>query len=684
MTLSAAEYARGVIWLLAVLGSLGVAAVVVRKALVPGWSGAAARLVEAVVLLTLLQLVARILGALSVFRWGAFLALAIAVGGASIAGARLLAERISPAQPPPFPSPATGIGQRGQRAETIVATAALAVVAAQWCTHVAEAMAVGMTHADTLWYHGPFTARFLQTGGFGELGSLGYPESRYFPLDAELLHATLTMPFQRDVLVPLTNGFFAALALCAAWCVGRRFGAGALAVLATTMVLGLPTLAGTQPGQASNDVMVAALLMTAVALAVESGHRPVPIAFAGAALGLAVATKLTIAAPAVVLAVGGLIVLLRDHRHRAALLWTASIALVGSFWFVRNWILTGSPLPFVELSIGRFHLAGPAAVEGRASLVSTLDDLGEWQSWYRDGLRAGFGWLWFVVLGVVVGGALVTAVRRSGMIRVAALAVLAGVAVFPFMPLTGELPFRFNIRYLTPTMLLAMPIAAVAAATARRPTPWRIGLTVACAAVVVVDLGARHHERTAAWPGHWWMAMLGAAAVVLAVLAIRRPPAVSRRPLAAIAAGAVGVVVLAGWPVQRHYLSHRYVDAGLVDAPLNAYFRGVSGQRVDVLGTPETYPFFGADLSNDVTDHSGDPPPDEPSPGVVCRYWRSTLRPGPRLIAVSGFGFLAPSLTAPEREVTFASAPGVATELEDGERAVYRVDVSLDPDGCPR
>ena len=121
------------------------------------------------------------------------------------------------------------------------------------------------------------------------------------------------------------------------------------------------------------------------------------------------------------------------------------------------------------------HLAGPAAVEGRASLVSTLDELDEWQSWYRDGLRAGFGWLWFVVLGIVVAGPLVAAVRRRGMVRVAALAVLAGVAVFPFMPLTGEFPFRFNIRYLTPTMLLAMPIAAiVAAATASQrlsPTP---------------------------------------------------------------------------------------------------------------------------------------------------------------------------------------------------------------------
>jgi len=101
-----------------------------------------------------------------------------------------------------------------------------------------------------------------------------------------------------------------------------------------------------------------------------------------------------------------------------------------------------------------------------------------------------------------------------------------------------------------------------------------------------------------------------------------------------------------------------------------------------VIGTPETYPFFGVDLSNEVVDHSEVDPP--VATGEVCRFWRSALQSGPRLIAVSSHGFLVRHLTETERQVTFAAAPGVATELDDGDRAVYRVEGDLDPADCPQ
>ena len=46
----------------------------------------------------------------------------------------------------------------------------------------------------------------------------------------------------------------------AAWCIAQRWRSGALAVLMVALVFGLPSIAGTQPGQASNDMMATAIL----------------------------------------------------------------------------------------------------------------------------------------------------------------------------------------------------------------------------------------------------------------------------------------------------------------------------------------------------------------------------------------------------------------------------------------
>ena len=156
------------------------------------------------------------------------------------------------------------------------------------------------------------------------------------------------------------------------------------------------------------------------------------------------------------------------------------------------------------------------------------------------------------------------------------------------------------------------------------------------------------------------------------------PPAVG----VGAAAAALALVAGAGWLVQRAYLDGRYVDTGLSEDALNEHFRDVRDAEVDVFGTNETYPFFGADLSNHVVDHSRQLYSFDPAPDDACRHWRSRLERGPRYVVLSPGGYLLRHFTAAERAAIFEDDPLTSVELRVDGRVVYRVAGTLDPGRC--
>ena len=212
-----------------------------------------------------------------------------------------------------------------------------------------------MTEGDTLWYHGVFAARFVQEGRLDFFPDLGNAAQAFFPANSQVYHAMAFFPFDRDLLSLVFNLAFAPLALLAAYCVGRRRGLGALCVTAVAVVLGLPGIVGVHPGQATNDVLCATFLLVAVALLLEGGIAPLPLALASVASALSLGTKLTVSVPLTVLTV--LIVAEAVRRRRPALVvaWLAPLAVFGSFWFLRNWALVDNPLPFYDLHLGPLH-----------------------------------------------------------------------------------------------------------------------------------------------------------------------------------------------------------------------------------------------------------------------------------------------------------------------------------------
>ena len=87
------------------------------------------------------------------------------------------------ARRPADPAPRRSAARSPDGPTVAIVAAAGAALLAQWAAHTAVALDGGMTQLDTLYYHGPYSARFLQDGTIGDLAGLGTSGSRLYPLE---------------------------------------------------------------------------------------------------------------------------------------------------------------------------------------------------------------------------------------------------------------------------------------------------------------------------------------------------------------------------------------------------------------------------------------------------------------------------------------------------------------------
>ncbi|HYH60486.1 MAG TPA: hypothetical protein VD766_01335, partial [Solirubrobacterales bacterium] len=347
-TLSAADYLLGAGILALITGAFAFAAVRVRRAVLPGFSGPPALVADTIAFLTLAIVTAEILGTFSAFTELGMILGALAV--ATIAALTLNhpqrgltpgltppAEKsrtlrdstlnhpqggLTPGLTPPAP-PAHRLGL------TIVAIV-VAVIFAGWAIPTLSGITSGMGRADTLWYHMPLSLRFADTGSTGELFFFDpIFFASFYPANSEVLHAIPILAFDRDFLSPLFNLGFLALGLISGWAIGRPYGVAPQALLGAAVVLGAETMVDFQAGEALNDVTGVVLLLACVALLVNGrAARPDasiigagPLIFAGAAAGLAAGTKLSFLAPVALLTLG-IFVFSRGARLRSTAIFS--------------------------------------------------------------------------------------------------------------------------------------------------------------------------------------------------------------------------------------------------------------------------------------------------------------------------------------------------------------------------
>lgn len=677
--MSVAAYAVGVALLVVETSALVVGSVRTRAVLVPRWTGAPARLVESAVGVSAVLAVAQVLGTVGWFRRMPFaIALIMFAVAAELVSRRLDRAEIASRAPPPV-----------RRTELAAAAFGVALVAGQWITQLIDVYHRGMVHADTLWYHGPHAARFLQDGSITQLlGASRAPET-YYAANSELLDAVVMLPFHRDLLVPLVSMGSFALILLAAWCIGRARGIAPTCMLGAAMVLALPVMAGSQVGQASNDVPAAALLLAAVALLLlEPDNRNV-LGLAGVAAGFALGTKSTVLFIIAVITVGLLIQAVRSRRFAPVATWTVAVTVAGSYWYAKNLITVHNPLPGIKIGVGDTVLPLVTPPNQCCSVSHYLTNRQVWTRSFIPGFERAFSDAWPVVLGLALLGGVVAVLTGAPFAeRVIGAATLGGFAGYAVTPLTaGGIAtslFLFNLRFLAPTLILGCALLPRVRPIADRSRWWLLAPPFLVA--LLFGYFAAHYEHAPAWPVDHaaGLVLLLAALVGVASWFLPSPRPATWTPLArrTVAAATVAATVLALFALQDAYFAGRYHHGGVDGQVYGAPFEHLHHQRVALFGTETQYELYGPDLTNVVRwveQVSIRPGAGEPPRVAACRAWRHALSRYDYVVLVTGTFLSGPSpepwVTTDAASRTVARGPGVR---------VVHVAGHLHPDDCAR
>jgi hypothetical protein len=747
--MSFGDYLQGSIELIVVAAAMAYAAVGLRGRLLPGWSGASARLAEVVLGLSLLVVTLELVGVVGLYRPGWVLLAAIVVGVGI--GLALRPPRQGIELPAPVVMPVA----------LAVAVAAALLVAAHWAMPTQTGLDIGMYLPNTTWHNAPFAARFVQDH---QVGALHFTEVLnltvwFYPQNSELLHSAGVLFLGNDFLSPLINIGWMSLCLLAAWCFARPYGGGPIAVLAIALVLDANMLLLYQPGDAKNDTAGLFFLLASAALLVNAdaqaravagtarpiaggaggtgvsergfysgaGVRPMlptgALIVAGLAAGLALGTKLNLLAPFGFLTLG-VIAISAGYRWRATGIWVASSLVTGGFWFARNLVNAGNPLPWID----KGPLPGPDQLDINirhpANVAHYLlpPDGGVIRHHLVPGLHDSFGDLWPLVLLAVIGGFLLAIFRgRTPVIRMLGIVALLSGLAYLVTPLTAAGPegdptaFTTNLRYASPAIGLGAMLLAVDAGLLKpRIQPWLLAALVILLLVQAVPVWDLHGHL---WTRHFLLGAVGLAFFLILVpvgLALLGQRGWDPWTLGAGAVVALALVVAIGWPNSDDYVKDRYqASTAPKDFPAGmkaalAWFNRTDphDSRIAVVGGRpgfKQYIFYGDDLSNYVQyvakhgPHGAYLPiaseaaqrsqtPGSPVQGTKfvaqCQEWIAALNGGDYRYAVIGPDQRIQSL--PPIEAAWTEAGGGTRIETTDDVSVFRLDQPLNASTCSR
>jgi hypothetical protein len=714
------RYLLGVIELALLLGPAWLGASRVRSRLLPRFEGAPAHLATSVLAFTLLIWTAEVLGTISLFKPVPYLTVVAVMG----LGLWWLLRRPPQggSQHPYLLGGVRGASRlRDERSEqglilTLIALLVALIAVIHFAGGVKTRLSTGMTGFDSTWYHGPFAAGFYQSANTIDLHFIA-PQflAWFYPANGEIFHAVGMLAFGRDVLSPLLNlGWFVGC-LGACWCIGRPYRVAPWSLALGAIALSVPALSD-QAGEARNDIVGIFFLLAAVAIALnrwvgvrdgqqagrgegdeassagdgsggEGWGADAPggpgltggAIVVGLAAGLAAGTKLNFLLPAAVLVLGLALIAPKARRWHA--LWVSGLAALagGGYWYLRNLIQSGNPLPWVH-HLGPISLPAPEqALGGREahSVIGYLTDGSVWSDWFLPGLHHAF-WIVWPLLGLAALAGLVLclvpACRRAdlsspgrqigpsagGVRWVLPLVGLVGLATslaWLVAPTSAsgpdEMPrgFESGLRYLAPALVLGLALLPATPPLLRFCR--RFGARLSFSAHT-----ADKDSRGRVDGSRYWVAMMGLVLIVIAVVA--------------------------GYPVQRHYLQQRYADPSFTTPGLDAAFkwsRAISGARIATTSTRQ-YPLFGTDLSNRVQfvgterTHGGFEAPAD------CRAYREELNAGDYDYVVTSKDRIE-SGTPPYPPATrWTESPQAEVVLRKPPTVIFKLSGPLDPSSC--
>jgi len=707
-----------------VVGPVAFSSYRLRQRLLPGWEGAPARLVEAIVGVALVIWISEVLGVFGLFYAGALIAAALLVAGTV---AFWPAGPVTAGDPPPLPVakassggvPPTVPPTGGALVRALVVLAVVAATVFSYAITTKHALDRGVFNFDSLWYHLPFAVDMVQTHSVVGMHHTDTVFTNWFyPQNSELLHGVGILLTGRDTLSLFLNFGWLAVAFLAAYCVGRPYGRGALTVVAAAILLECHTLVVRDPGAAKNDLAAAALLLASIAILVEAwSHRVVPfgrqeternhamerwaLAAAGLAAGLAAGTRVTALAMAAALTLAVVVLAPAGRRWAAGGWWFLPALAGGAFWYLRNLVVAGNPIPEVH-SLGPISLPHPERLqEGRPdfNIVHYATDTGVWREYFGPGLHEAFGALWPLVVAAAAVAALIAVLRgRDRVVRWMGAVALFGLLAYLFTPLSaagaeGEpVGFGINIRYVIPALLAGIVLLPLDRwLDGEKRQWWLLG------ALVLVFLVTDRPDDSLHDKARVFAFLLVVLAVLLPALLLylRGRGAVAATLVGAGAALLLTLVAL-GYPIQRHYLEGRFANAGSAEERIpgmnldDAYrwARGVEDARIGLAGTTAGfagYGFYGTDLSNRVRYLGEDGPHGAFNAVPTCAGFRAAVNAADLdyLVTSPYLNFLHPGDPVPSPEARWLRGEdAVSPILRSGPVTVWRVKGRLDPAAC--
>ena len=248
----------------------------------------------------------------------------------------------------------------------------IAVLAAELVVLVVVAVSVAPNNFDSMAYHLPKVEQWLQQGAVGTFPAHFLPQIYLAPL-AEIGMAETQLMVGTYWAVNLVQLLAHVVTLVAVSVLARNVGLGVRGQAMAAGIFGLAPLAVAEAVTTQNDYVVTAFAVTAYAVASRPADRSRPwaaavnVALVGLAIGLAVATKPTVAVLVWPAALWSLQQLRGSDTGRAIVAVGVGIAaavLVNLSWTTSNLALFESPAgPDVGL-LNATH--GPSAVVGNA------------------------------------------------------------------------------------------------------------------------------------------------------------------------------------------------------------------------------------------------------------------------------------------------------------------------------
>jgi hypothetical protein len=707
-------YLLGVAQLALVVVPVAFSTYKLRQRVLPTWEGAPARLVESIVGIAIVIWLSEALGTFGLFYAGTLIAASVLLGllvwflpGGDVVGGG---------------SPAAA-GPAGQTPwSLVVMTLVIAATVFSYAVTTKHALDRGVFNFDSLWYHLPFAVDMVQTHSVVGMHHVETVFTNWFyPQNSELLHAVGILLTGRDTLSLFLNLGWLAVAFLAAYCVGRPYGRGAVTAIAAAILLECHTLVVRDPGAAKNDLAAAALILASIAILVEAwfqaqrsvvpfgrqeternhGMERWALAAAGLAAGLAAGTRVTALAMAAALTVAVVVLAPQGRRWAVAGWWTLAGLAGGAFWYLRNLVVAGNPIPEVH-SLGPISLPHPERLQqGRPDfdIAHYATDTGVWREYFGPGLHEAFGALWPLVVFGAAAAALLAVLRgRDRIVRWIGAVALFGLLAYLFTPLSaagaeGEpVGFGINIRYVIPALLAGIVLLPLERRLDGERRQWGL-----IAALVLVFLVTNRPDDALHDKARVFAFLLVALAVLVPALLLHlRRRGTGTAAIAATSAGLVACLLAIGYPVQRHYLENRFANDGAADERIpgmhldGAYrwARGIEGARIGLAGTTAGfagYGFYGTDLTNRVRYLGEEGPHGAFNAIPTCAAFREAVNDADLdyLVTAPFLNFLHPGDPIPSPEARWLRGEGaVRPLLRSGPVVVWRVDGELRPARC--